>query len=100
VLANLIPNAAAALRQRGGGDRSTAAPHLVVRVSGADGRATVEVEDPLPLVADDFWAVSGTSLHRLSERLAERGGRLQQLSAPGGKVVRAEWPSAEVAARS
>lgn len=114
VLSNLIPNAAVAThterqRQRRAArteGRTGPLPEALigVTITAEDGRISVEVADPAPMVPPQTWCAPGTSLLLLAERLRSLAGDLTQHPLRGdpdhspdfarGKVIRAVWSTA------
>jgi|GEM_PF-3758396 len=95
VLANLIPNAAAAQRARR--RRPTAAtPPISVRISTSRyGIVEVAVGDSAPPVPDEFWCAAGTSLEGLRQRLRHLDGDLVQVRDGSQKEIVATWRHAQ-----
>lgn len=95
VLANLIPNAAAAERaerERPGG----AIPPISVRISTTrTGVVEVAVGDSAAPVPDEFWCAEGTSLDLLRERLRHLDGDLVQVRDGARKEIVATWRHAQ-----
>lgn len=125
VLSNLIPNAAVATHTERQRQRRAARAEghagrqpealIGVTITAGDGRITVEVADPAPMIPPQTWCAPGTSLLLLAERLRSLAGDLTQhpLADPEidtgtgtgddparsggferGKVIRAVWSTA------
>lgn len=95
VLANLIPNAAAAHRARRRRPGAALPPISVRILTTRTGVIEVAVGDSAPPVPDEFWCAPGTSLDLLRERLRHLDGDLVQVRDGHRKEIVATWRHAQ-----